>query len=170
MPAIVAGAGDHAASSNFFAATIRNKTSAWPTGASIYAILKAVRHAKSINRFLPKRHGFFAWVERHKIGQLVDIEPLRVAASVEALQTQVAKPTVKQHLAAIRMCFDWLVTGGVPPRVSTAPPAGRRAPRLCRSQVLNRMSCASAGSHSGGANESADVRRMCRITAGLRRS
>jgi site-specific recombinase XerC len=24
-----------------------------------------------------------------------------------------AKPTVKQHLAAVRMCFDWLVTGGV---------------------------------------------------------
>jgi site-specific recombinase XerC len=24
-----------------------------------------------------------------------------------------AKPTVKQHLAAIRMGFDWLVTGGV---------------------------------------------------------
>jgi integrase/recombinase XerD len=56
---------------------------------------------------------FFAWVGRHNIGQLVDIEPLHVAAYVEALQTQVAKPTVKQHLAAIRMCFDWLVTGGV---------------------------------------------------------
>ena len=24
-----------------------------------------------------------------------------------------AKPTVKQHLAPVRMCFDWLVTGGV---------------------------------------------------------
>jgi site-specific recombinase XerC len=29
------------------------------------------------------------------------------------LQGEVAKPTVKQHLAAVRMCFDWLVTGGV---------------------------------------------------------
>jgi site-specific recombinase XerC len=26
---------------------------------------------------------------------------------------QMAKPTVKQHLAAVRMCFDWLVTGGI---------------------------------------------------------
>jgi site-specific recombinase XerC len=56
---------------------------------------------------------FFGWVERHKIGQHVDIEPLHVAAHVEALQATVAKPTVKQHLAAIRMCSDSLVTGGV---------------------------------------------------------
>ena len=56
---------------------------------------------------------FFAWIERHKIGQLADIEPIHVAAYVEALQGTAAKPTVKRHLAAIRMCFDWLVTGGV---------------------------------------------------------
>ena len=62
---------------------------------------------------LPGRDEFFAWVERHKIGQLVDIEPLHVAAYVEALGPRMAKPTVKQHLAAVRMCFDWLVTGGV---------------------------------------------------------
>jgi hypothetical protein len=49
---------------------------------------------------------FFTWVERHKIGQLVDIEPLHVAAYVETLQASFAKPTVKQYLAAIRMCFD----------------------------------------------------------------
>ena len=24
-----------------------------------------------------------------------------------------AKPTVKQHLAAVRMLFDWLITGGI---------------------------------------------------------
>jgi site-specific recombinase XerC len=35
-----------------------------------------------------------------------------VAAYVEALGTRIAKPTVKQHLA-VRMCFDWLVTGGI---------------------------------------------------------
>jgi site-specific recombinase XerC len=56
---------------------------------------------------------FFAWVDHHKIGQLVDIEPLHVAAYVEALGSRMAKPTVKQHLAAIRMLFDWLVTGGI---------------------------------------------------------
>src|SRR5947208_3706208 len=52
---------------------------------------------------------FFAWVEQHRIGELADIEPVHVAAYIEALQTTAAKPTVKQHLAAIRMLFDWLI-------------------------------------------------------------
>ena len=95
VPATIAAAGDHAARRflEFFAATIRNKNTRM-------AYYRAVEQ-------------FFAWVERHKIGQLVDIEPLHVAAYVELLQITMAKPTVKQHLAAIRMLFDWLVTGGV---------------------------------------------------------
>ena len=50
---------------------------------------------------------------RHHLGQLADIEPLHVAAYIEALGKDFEKPTVKQHLAAIRMLFDWLVTGGI---------------------------------------------------------
>jgi integrase/recombinase XerC len=65
----------------FFAATIRNKNTRM-------AYYRAVTD-------------FFAWVECHKIGQLADIEPLHVAAYVEALGTRMAKPTVKQHLAAV---------------------------------------------------------------------
>jgi site-specific recombinase XerC len=38
---------------------------------------------------------------------------VHVAAYIEALQTTAAKPTVKQHLAAIRMLFDWLIIGQV---------------------------------------------------------
>jgi site-specific recombinase XerC len=30
-----------------------------------------------------------------------------------AAEVAVVKPTVKQHLAAIRMLFDWLVTGAI---------------------------------------------------------
>jgi hypothetical protein len=56
---------------------------------------------------------FFAWVEQHEIGELADIEPIHVAAYIEVLQTTAAKPTVKLHLAAIRMLFDWLVVGQV---------------------------------------------------------
>jgi site-specific recombinase XerD len=56
---------------------------------------------------------FFAWLEQHGITELVDIEPIHVAAYVETLQASVAKPTVKQHLAAVRMLFDWLVVGQV---------------------------------------------------------
>jgi site-specific recombinase XerD len=31
---------------------------------------------------------FFTWCERHRIGDLADIEPLRVAAYIEALEKQ----------------------------------------------------------------------------------
>jgi len=34
---------------------------------------------------------------------------------IELLMQKHSKPTVKQHLAAIRMLFDWLVTGQVMP-------------------------------------------------------
>jgi integrase/recombinase XerD len=54
---------------------------------------------------------FFAWVEQHRIGELADIELVHVAAYIEALQATADKPTAKQHLAAIRMLFNWLIIG-----------------------------------------------------------
>ena len=45
--------------------------------------------------------------------QLEDIEPITVAAYIETLQRQAAPPTVKQHMAAIRMLFSWLTEKGV---------------------------------------------------------
>ena len=67
---------------------------------------------------------FFAWLEQHGIGELPDIEPFHVAAYLKALRVSeagdrairertAARPTVKQHLAAIRMLFDWLIVGQV---------------------------------------------------------
>jgi site-specific recombinase XerD len=44
---------------------------------------------------------------------LEDIEPITVAAYIETLQRQAAAPTVKQHMAAIRMLFSWLTEKGV---------------------------------------------------------
>jgi integrase/recombinase XerD len=44
----------------------------------------------------------------------------RFAAYIEQLGTEMAKPSVKQHLAAIRQLFDYLVTGGI----LTSNPAG----------------------------------------------
>ncbi len=38
-----------------------------------------------------------------------------VAAYVEQLGKRMKPPSVKQHLACIRMLFDWLVTGQVVP-------------------------------------------------------
>jgi site-specific recombinase XerD len=95
VPRVIADAGDKAARRflEFFAATIRNKNTRM-------AYYRAVGQ-------------FFAWCDQHHIGELADIEPLHVAAYIEALQDTMAKPTVKQHLAAIRMLFDWLVIGQV---------------------------------------------------------
>ncbi len=108
VPAIIADACEHAARRflEFFAATIRNKNT-------------RVAYLHAVSRF-------FAWCERHKLGQLADIEPLHVAAYIEALGKDFEKPTVKQHLAAIRMLFDWLVTGQV---VATNPAHAVRGPK-----------------------------------------
>src|SRR5271169_6220336 len=46
---------------------------------------------------------------------LEQVQPVHVTAYIEQLGRQRSKPTVKQHLAAIRMLFDWLVTGQVVP-------------------------------------------------------
>ena len=53
------------------------------------------------------------------------IQPLHVAAYIEALSRSHAAPTAKQHLAAIRRLFDWLVIGQVMP---TNPAASVRGP------------------------------------------
>jgi site-specific recombinase XerD len=58
---------------------------------------------------------FSKWCEQKKL-RLEDIQPIHVAAYIEHLGQAAAKPTVKQHLAAIRMLFDWLVTGQVIPQ------------------------------------------------------
>jgi integrase/recombinase XerD len=57
---------------------------------------------------------FSEWCEERKI-TLTAVQPIHVAAYIEHLGTSHAKPTVKQHLAAIRTLFDWLVTGQVIP-------------------------------------------------------
>jgi site-specific recombinase XerD len=108
VPAIVADAGDQAARRflEFFAATIRNRNTR-----------TAYLHAAS---------RFFAWCDHHQLGALDEIEPLHVAAYIEALGKGFEKPSVKQHLAAIRMLFDWLVTGQV---VATNPAHSVRGPK-----------------------------------------
>jgi site-specific recombinase XerD len=96
VPAIIASEGDDAVRRfvEFFTATIRNANT---RGA----------YAQAIGQFLD-------WCEQHRI-RLVGITPVVVSAYIEQLGTHKSVPTVKQHLAAIRMCFDWLVTGHVMP-------------------------------------------------------
>ena len=90
----------------FFTATIRNRNTRM-------AYVRAVTQ-------------FFDWCDQHQIGGIVDIEPVHVAAYIEGLQQSMSKPTVKQHLAAIRMLFDWLVTGQV---IATNPAHSVRGPK-----------------------------------------
>jgi site-specific recombinase XerC len=51
---------------------------------------------------------------------------MHLAAYVELLSVELAAPSVKQHLAAIRVLFDWLVTGQV---VRFNPAAAVRGPK-----------------------------------------
>ena len=108
VPAIVAAAGDKAARRflEFFAVTIEN-----PNTRAAY--FHACRR-------------FFAWCERKALDELVAIEPMHVAAYVRGSSTDFEKPTVKQHLAAIRMLFDWLVVGQV---VASNPAHSVRGPK-----------------------------------------
>ena len=55
---------------------------------------------------------FADWCGRRGI-PLAKVEPMVVAAYVEELTGKLAAASVKQHLAAIRMLFDWLVVGQV---------------------------------------------------------
>lgn len=89
----------------FFAVTIRNRNTRM-------AYAQAVQH-------------FFTWAEHRGFGTLDEIEPMVVAAYIETIGAAYAAPTVKQHLAAVRMLFDWLVTGQVVP---TNPAASVRGP------------------------------------------
>jgi integrase/recombinase XerD len=57
---------------------------------------------------------FAIWCDSHRL-PLSHVAPLHVAAYVELLGQRMAKPSVKQHLAAIRMLFDHLVTGQIVP-------------------------------------------------------
>ena len=57
---------------------------------------------------------FSDWCEQKKLS-LEQVQPIHVAGYIEELMREHSKPTVKQHLAAIRMLFDWLVTGQVIP-------------------------------------------------------
>jgi integrase/recombinase XerD len=94
VPAIIADAGDSATRRflEFFTANIEN-----PNTRAAYA--------RAVAQFL-------RWCEWRRLA-LRDIEPIAIAAYFQAHPG--SDPTRKQHLAAVRMLFDWLVTGQVVP-------------------------------------------------------
>lgn len=55
---------------------------------------------------------FFAWTAARGLG-LPAIKSYHVAAYLAELAASLAPPTVNQHLASLRMLFDWLIVGQV---------------------------------------------------------
>jgi site-specific recombinase XerD len=108
LPTLVAAAGERASIRflEFFAANIRN-----PHTRRAYA-----RAAEE----------FLAWCADTGVPSIAAVQPVHVATWIEAGTRELAAPSVKQRLAAIRRLFDWLVTGQVVP----VNPAGSvRGPR-----------------------------------------
>jgi len=96
LPPLIAEASAHASQRfvEFFTANIRNRNT-------------RMAYAQAIRKF-------FLWCEEKRL-ELERIQTVHVAAYIEQLGEQLSRPTVKQHLAAIRMLFDYFVTGGVLP-------------------------------------------------------
>src|ERR1700722_18328541 len=69
---------------------------------------------------------FADWGASKEIHELAQVEPFHVAAFVHDLQDELSPPSVKHHLAAIRMLFDWLVAGHV---IEANPAHAVRGPR-----------------------------------------
>jgi site-specific recombinase XerC len=107
LPALVTAAGDQASRRflEFFAAAIRNPHTRRAYGRAVA--------------------DFLAWCEAAGVPSLAAVQPLHVAAWVEAQTRELAAPTVKLRLAAVRHLFDWLVTGQVVP---VNPAASVRGP------------------------------------------
>src|SRR5271168_4485712 len=96
VPALIADAGDAAGWRyvEFFTANIRNPN-----------LRRA--YARACSRF-------FAWCDDRKL-TLTTIRPFDVATYIETLQQTHSAPGVKQQLAAVRMLFDWPITGQIVP-------------------------------------------------------
>jgi site-specific recombinase XerD len=108
VPAPIAAAGEQAAWRfiEFFTANIRNPNTRRAYGRAV--------------------GDFFGWCESRRIHALEQITPTVVAAYIEHRGQTLSKPTVKQHLAAVRMLFDWLVIGHV---VLVNPASSVRGPK-----------------------------------------
>ena len=108
LPTLIVSGGEQATLRffEFFAVNIRN-----PNTRAAYA--------RAAGRFL-------GWCQGRGVSQLRDVKPLHVAGYIEGLQSQFAAPTVKQHLACLRMLFDWLVTGQI---IAVNPAHSVRGPR-----------------------------------------
>ena len=76
------------------------------------------------------------WCELHGIS-VATLEMMAVAAYIEEPMRMLASACVKQHLAALRILFDWLVVNRVPPFNPASSVRGtKRAVTLAETPVL----------------------------------
>jgi site-specific recombinase XerD len=85
-----------------------------------------IRNKNTRAAYLTAARSFADWCAGQGIAASRDVEPIHVAAYVEQIGEKTSKPTAKQHLAALRMLFDWLVTGQA---LSSNPAHSVRGPR-----------------------------------------
>jgi integrase/recombinase XerD len=107
LPSLIRAQGERASRRfiEFFTANIRNRNT-------------RMAYPHAVKRF-------FDWCDQRRL-ELEEIDPLSVAAYIEQLGVDASKPTVKQHLAAIRKLFDYLTTGGI---LDSNPASSVRGPK-----------------------------------------
>lgn len=84
-----------------------------------------IRNRNTREAYLRAAVRFADWCERHRLS-LGQLSPPLIAAYVEELGATHSRPTVKQHLAAVRMLLDYLVVGQALP---LNPAASVRGPK-----------------------------------------
>jgi site-specific recombinase XerD len=108
VPPLITVAGEHAVVrfTDFFTTTTRNPNT-------------QIAYRNAICRF-------FDWLGMQGVAELGAIGALHVRAYMETLIDRKKPPTVKQHLAALRGLFDWLIDGQI---VGQNPAAAVHVPR-----------------------------------------
>ena len=84
-----------------------------------------LRNAHTRLAYVTAAYRFADWCAAHDL-RLAQVEPLHVARYIEELGRGYAPATVKQHLAALRQLFDWLVVGQI---LRSNPAAAVRGPK-----------------------------------------
>ena len=153
VPAIIAAAGDKASEHflEFFAATIRNKNT---RAAYVQAAAQ-----------------FFRWCEQYDL-RLASIRPLHVSAYIES--KALTAPSIKQHLAALRGLFNWLVVKQVVPenpalfvkgpkfsrKIGITPIMEAKEMRVLLDSTPTTRRIKIARNHGGGYKEVADIKGL----------
>jgi site-specific recombinase XerD len=108
VPALVTAAGERASMRflEFFAANIRNP------------------HTR--RAYYRAAEEFLSWCASAGVPSISAVQPVHVATWIEVSTRELAAPSVKQRLAALRHLFDWLVNGHV---VKVNPAHTVRGPR-----------------------------------------